>query len=75
MHPDIGKGFVPIWDQLFHQAFPQVRGRIDAAERPVEAVQSVIDENLKDCTLIGPDAGRALRAMVYGSALWEGDQA
>ena len=73
MNLDDTRGFIPIWDQLFHAAFPQVQGRVDAAERPVEAAQAVIDENLKDCTLIGPQAGRELRAMVYGPKLWQGD--
>lgn len=32
-----------------------------------EEVMTVIDANLKDCMLIGPNEGAALRAMVYGA--------
>lgn len=48
------------WAAAWAAAFPAPKVMTDAE------VSSVIDSNLKDCTLIGPAAGAELRALVYG---------
>lgn len=57
---DMMEGLAQAWANNWAAAYPPPKTMTDAE------ISSVIDSNLKDCTLIGPAAGAELRALVYG---------
>lgn len=80
MDPQEYQESMAAWFQHMHEVndwpHPSAFKEIHAEHRPAyslpvatrtdEEATKIVEENLKDCTLIGPDAGAELRKLVYG---------